>query len=70
MNSKIKICSINIRSIKKSEKMLYLYDLCEKNKIDLIFIQETHLNEIKFLNEIKNIFKNYTIYMPILDTSY
>ena len=38
MNRKIRLCTIKIRSIKKSEKILYLYDFCEKNKIDLIFI--------------------------------
>ena len=54
MTEKIKIATINIRSIKKVEKILYLYDLCERNKLDLIFIQETHLNEITFQNEIKS----------------
>ena len=70
MDEKIKIATGNIRSLKKIEKILYLHDICEKNKIDILFIQETHLNEVIFQNEIKKFFKNYTIYMPILDTSY
>jgi hypothetical protein len=70
MIEKIKIATINIRSIKKVEKILYLYDLCERNKLDLIFIQETHLNEITVQNEIKKIFFNYYCYFPILSSTY
>jgi exonuclease III len=53
MNDKIKIATANIRSLKKVEKILYLRDICEKNKIDILFIQETHLNEDLFVNELK-----------------
>lgn len=61
MNENLKIASANIRSLKKIEKILYLHDICEKNKIDILFIQETHLNEVIFQNEIKKVFKNYML---------
>jgi exonuclease III len=70
MNENLKIASANIRSLKKIEKILYLHDICEKNNIDILFIQETHLNEVIFQNEIKKVFKNYICYLPILPTSY
>jgi exonuclease III len=61
MNENLKIASANIRSLKKIEKILYLHDICEKNNIDILFIQETHLNEVIFQNEIKKVFKNYML---------
>jgi exonuclease III len=65
-----KIATINVRSIKNLEKIFYLKDLIEKNSIDIVFIQETHLDNKEFYNKICDVFKNYKVLCPILNDSY
>jgi hypothetical protein len=51
MDENIKIATANIRSLKKIEKILYLHDIFEKNKIDILFIQRLLFNPDRVYSE-------------------
>ena len=63
----IKIATLNARSLNSLNKCYYVYDLIKNHQINVLAIQETHLVDEKKVLEIKSIFINYYVYLPILN---
>lgn len=56
------IATINIRGLNDLNKCQIANLYIEDNLLDIIFIQETHINNNNKLKNIKNIFKNYNVH--------
>lgn len=57
MDNKVKLSTLNIRGLNGKEKVLYLKEFLMKYKIDICFLQETHIykkQELLFLEETLN----------------
>ena len=56
----IKVATLNNRgNICKSSKASFLYDFIKNYKIDIICLQETHLNDIEIAKNIENKYIDY-----------
>ena len=63
--NEITIGIINIRGINCTEKILYLFDIIKNNRIKILFIQETHLVDIKILKKIEETFIGYKTFFAL-----
>ena len=63
--SNINIGTINIRGFNSLEKILYTYEIVKRLSIDILVIQETHINDELNLKLIEENFNNYKIFFPL-----
>ena len=64
MNS-FKIATINVNGFNSLEKIYYTYDISKLHSLDIILLQETHVNEKKTLFQIEDIFHDFTTFLPL-----
>ena len=64
MNS-FKIATINVNGFNSLEKIYYTYDISKLHSLDIILLQETHVNEKKTLSQIEDIFHDFTTFLPL-----
>ena len=67
MFEKVNIASLNCRGLNQKNKILQIFDLVELNKIDILFLQETHLDSYALIEEYKNFLveKHYVSFWTI-----
>ncbi len=51
----LKIVTFNVRGLNMTNKIFILKDLLENNNIDICMLQETHLDNVKSVQNIKEI---------------
>ena len=60
----LKLASFNVRGLNMPHKILILKELLEINKIDICMIQETHLDNPKGVQCVKDVLSNYECVCP------
>ena len=67
MFEKVNIESLNCRGLNQKNKILQIFDLVELNKIDVLFLQETHLDSSSLIEEYKKFLveKHYVSFWTI-----
>ena len=56
MSTEIKIATFNCRGINDKSKIYKIVDLLEKFNVEICFLQETHLDSSKTIEDYKSIF--------------
>lgn len=62
MNDEIRIATLNVRGLNDSKKLLFIEDLCQREKIDILLMQETHFRDEKDVECAKQILNMYELY--------
>ena len=62
---KINFISLNIRGINDPNKVQFLKDFLRNQKVDVCFLQETHLNSSEYVDELSKNFSNYFCYFTL-----
>jgi len=62
---KINFISLNIRGINDPNKVQFLKDFLRNQRVDVCFLQETHLNSSDYVDELSKNFSNYFCYFTL-----
>lgn len=65
---KTKISSLNCRGLNNRNKILFLKDTLDMFKIDICFLQETHLDNEKQISFLTEQLSNFSVFCPLSDT--
>lgn len=68
MHKEVRLSTLNIRGLTSKEKVLYLKDFLDINKIDICFLQETHISKISDLEYLNECLFNYDIRTMLTDS--
>ena len=68
MDNKVKLSTLNIRGLNSKEKVLYLKEFLMKYKIDICFLQETHIYKKQELLFLEETLKDYDIKTMICES--
>jgi exonuclease III len=63
--SKLNFLTLNIRGINDANKTNFLKDYLRDQKVDICFLQETHINSPDYVDELGNVFSDFFCYFTI-----
>jgi exonuclease III len=63
------ISTLNIFSFNNKHKIVFIREFLDKNRIDICFIQETHIHDINILNNVKETFSSYEFFYTLTTTN-
>ena len=58
---KIKFLTFNIRGMNQSNKVQFLNDFLKDQKVDICFLQETHIDSPELIDELGNTFSEFSV---------
>jgi exonuclease III len=61
MSQKLKIATLNVRGVGDISKLMYVCEFVKEYQIDILCMQETHVNEVQQASMIEKVFKKYMI---------
>jgi len=62
---KIKFLTFNIRGMNQSNKVQFLNDFLKDQKVDICFLQETHIDSPELIDELGNTFSEFFCYFTV-----
>ena len=63
--SNLNFLTLNIRGINDANKTHFLRDYLRDQRVDICFLQETHLNSPEYVDELGNIFCDFFCYFTV-----
>jgi len=63
------ISTLNIFSFNNKNKIMFIREFLDKNRIDICFIQETHIHDINIFNNVKETFSSYEFFSTLTTTN-
>ncbi len=63
------ISTLNILSFNNKNKIMFIREFLDKNRIDICFIQETHIHDIIIFNNVKETFSSYEFFSTLTTTN-
>ena len=57
--------TLNIRGLNETNKVQFLKDFLRDQKVDICFLQETHINSPVYVDELGNIFCDFFAYFTV-----
>ena len=63
------ISTLNIFSFNNKNKIMFIREFLDRNKIDICFIQETHIHDINIFNNVKETFSSYEFFSSLTATN-
>ena len=68
MHKEVRLSTLNVRGLTSKEKVLFLKDFLDYNKIDICFLQETHISKVGDLEYLNECLNNYDIRTMLTDS--
>jgi len=65
ITSEINFLTLNIRGLNETNKVQFLKDFLRDQKVDICFLQETHINSPDYVDEFGNIFCDFFGYFTV-----
>ena len=62
---KIKFLTLNIRGMNETNKVQYLKDFLKQRRVDVCFLQETHIDSPDLVEELGNVFVDFFCYFTV-----
>ena len=62
---KTKFLTLNIRGMNEPNKVQYLKDFLENRRVDICFLQETHIDSPDLVEELGNIFADFFCFFTV-----